>query len=143
MKIVYAPGCFDLLHVGHLRFLERARLLGDRLIVGVAADSVIALDKGRSPVIPEDQRLELVRGLACVSEAVIYRELRFLKEIRKFKPHILAVGEQWGSMERHLEASNWMKQHGGMLATIDYTREVSTTMIFERIVDRANRSRRA
>lgn len=142
MKIVYCPGCWDLLHIGHLRFLEHARLLGDKLIVGVAADSVIALDKGRSPVIPEDQRLELVKGLACVSEAIIYRELRFLKELKNFAPAVLATGEQWGNAERHTEAENWMKQHGGIVARIHYTRDVSTTLICERIVERANRSNR-
>lgn len=141
MKTVYAPGCYDLLHIGHLRFLEHARLLGDRLIVGVAADSVIALDKGRSPIIPEAQRLELVKGLTCVSDALIYRELRFLRELKKFMPEVLAVGEFWGEAERHKEAENWMRQHRGEVARIHYTGDVSTTIICERILERANRSK--
>lgn len=139
MKTVYAPGCFDILHIGHLRFLEHARLLGDRLIVGVASDSVIALDKGRSPIIPEAERLELIKGLACVSEAVIYRELRFINELRKFAPKVLAVGEFWGCAQRHTEAENWMRQNNGRVDRIHYTREVSTTIICERILERAHR----
>lgn len=71
---VLACGVFDLFHVGHLRYLQYAHSRGDYLIVGVSADAVSLTAKGKKPVITENQRLEIVRGLECVQYAAIYQE---------------------------------------------------------------------
>lgn len=131
---VYIPGCWDLLHVGHLAVLERARALGDSLTVGVAADEVIREDKGRPPVIPLGQRLRLLRSLRCVDAAEPYYRLEFLTHLEAFAPDILAVGATWGTEQRHRDAEEWVRWHGGRLVILPYTENVSTTEIKRRIL---------
>lgn len=133
MKVVYAPGCWDLLHVGHVAFLEQAAKLGDKLVVGVASDEAILSDKGSLPVIPMSQRLEMVNSLRCVDLAILYHCLEFVTQLQAVVPSFLAVGEQWGQKFRHQNAEAWMREHGGIVVTIPYTQGVSSTAIKERI----------
>lgn len=133
MILVYSPGCWDLLHIGHVAFLERARALGDRLVVGVASDEVIVEDKGKPPVIPLAERVRMLQALRCVDVAVPYYEFEFMVNLRMFWPDILAVGETWGTDQRHLDAEDWVLAHGRRAVRIPYTRGVSTTEIREKM----------
>jgi rfaE bifunctional protein nucleotidyltransferase chain/domain len=133
MILVYAPGCFDLLHIGHLEILERARALGDRLIVGVPSDAVVAEDKGENPVIPLEHRIRMLAGLKCVDAAVPYYKLSFRTHIAMFRPDIFVVGGDWGSSDRHIEAENLINDIGGKVISLPYSREESTTRIKQRI----------
>lgn len=133
MIIVYTPGCWDLLHAGHVNFLERARGLGDRLVVGMATDNVIREDKGSLPILGDVERLYLLKSLRCVDMAVPYFELQFTTHLDQFKPDILAVGEDWGHDLRHVDAEIWMKEHGGRTVKLPYTKGISTTEIKRRI----------
>ena len=108
--IVYIPGVWDLLHVGHVRVLRRARALGDRLVVGVPSDDV-------------------VESLACVDTAWPYYDLGFLRHLELLRPDILAVGETWGVAPRHRDAERWVKKNGVRLVKLPYTTGVSTTSI--------------
>ena len=86
---VFTNGCFDLMHVGHLRYLQAARALGDRLVVGLNSDASVKRLKGDTrPILPEDERAELMAGLACVDFVVIFDEpLETLDaEMRAFLP---------------------------------------------------------
>lgn len=130
---VYTPGCWDLLHVGHIRFLQAAKDLGDRLIVGVASDEVIREDKFRSPVIPLNQRVEMLTALECVEIVIPYYQLRFKQHLQLFNPNILAVGQFWGSDFRHQEAEDWIEAFDRQLVRIPYSQATSTTGIIERI----------
>jgi FAD synthetase len=95
-KIVLATGVFDLLHLGHLRFLEESKRKGgpgSRLVVVVARDKTVFRRKGRSPVIPEDQRRELVAALRVVDRAILGREeIDLLGILKEVKPDIVCVG---------------------------------------------------
>jgi FAD synthetase len=95
-KIVLASGVFDLLHLGHVKFLEEAKKTGGRrarLIVIVARDSTVEKRKGIRPVIPENQRRALVEALRVVDEAILgYEDFNMGKVIEKIKPDIIAVG---------------------------------------------------
>jgi FAD synthetase len=95
-KIVLASGVFDLLHLGHVKFLEEAKKAGGRgakLIVIVARDSTVEKRKGIKPVIPENQRRALVESLKVVDEAILgYEDFNMEKVIEKIKPNIIAVG---------------------------------------------------
>lgn len=133
--LVYAPGCWDLLHVGHLEFLEAARALGDRLAVGVASDEVICADKGRKPVIPLPDRLRMLRSLRCVDLALPYYALDFLPHLEALRPAILAVGEEWGGAQRHDDAELWARNVGCRVARLPYWRGESTSAIRERVKD--------
>jgi D-beta-D-heptose 7-phosphate kinase/D-beta-D-heptose 1-phosphate adenosyltransferase len=94
--IVFTNGCFDLLHVGHIRSLEQARGLGDRLIVAVNSDGSVRRLKGEGrPIVPAKQRAEVLAGLSCVDWVVIFRQNTPLTLIEKLRPDILAKGGDW------------------------------------------------
>lgn len=131
-RIVYAPGVWDMLHVGHLHFLTEAAKHGD-LFVGVPADRVVLEDKGAYPVIPELQRREMVAALKVVEGAVIYQTLDFIPQLELLQPHVLAVGEEWGEAKRHKDAEEWMRSHGGTVVRIPRFTGVSSSIIKQRV----------
>jgi FAD synthetase len=106
-KIVLASGTFDLLHLGHVKYLEEAKKAGGenaKLVVIVARDNTVKKIKGRAPVMPEDQRRSLVEALKVVDEAVLgYEELDIIKVIEKIKPDIIALGHDQDYMEKELK----------------------------------------
>lgn len=105
-KTVLASGVFDLLHYGHVRFLEEAKRLGGpdaRLVVIVARDKTVERLKGRRPIIPEDQRRALVEALKVVDEALLgYEEMNLEAVLEHVKPDIIAVGYDQEGIEREV-----------------------------------------
>jgi FAD synthetase len=103
-KVVLASGVFDLLHLGHVRYLEEAKKAGGEnaeLIVIVARDSTVEKRKGSKPVIPENQRRALVESLKVVDEAILgYEDFNIGKVIEKIKPDVIAVGHDQDGMEK-------------------------------------------
>ena len=139
IRTVYTPGCWDLLHVGHLRYLQQARTYGaqdGQLIVGVASDRVVAEDKGEPPIVGEDERAELLLGLGVVDAVSIYRELNFIDELKFYRPQVLVWSDSWKIAERHQAAFRWMERNGGKCVCIPYDHTVSTTAIQDEILDR-------
>lgn len=106
--LVLASGVFDLVHYGHIRFIEEAKKLGgenSRLVVIVARDKTVDRLKGRRPIIPEDQRRAVVESLKPVDEAILgYEDLSFAETIAKIKPDIIAVGYDQRSIENDVRA---------------------------------------
>ena len=106
--LVLASGVFDLVHYGHIRFIEEAKKLGgenSRLVVIVARDKTVKRLKGRRPIIPEDQRRAVVESLKPVDEAILgYEDLSFEETIAKIKPDIIAVGYDQRSIENDVRA---------------------------------------
>ena len=102
MKVL-ASGVFDLLHYGHIRFLEEAKKLGgpdSKLVVIVATDETVTRAKGRPPVIPEDQRRAVVEALKVVDEAILgYKDQNLSKVMKAIKPDIVAVGHDQHDIE--------------------------------------------
>ncbi len=95
-KVVFTNGCFDLLHVGHVRYLEAARAMGDVLIVGVNSDRSVSVIKGpKRPILPEAERAELLAGLTCVDATVVFDEPDPLALITALKPDVLVKGGDW------------------------------------------------
>jgi len=106
-KVVLASGTFDLLHFGHVKFLEEAKKAGGenaKLVVIVARDSTVQKRKGTMPVMPEDQRRALVEALKVVDEALLgYEEFDIGRVIEKIKPDIIAVGHDQTGIEREVK----------------------------------------
>lgn len=95
-RIVFTNGCFDLLHVGHVRSLEQARGLADRLVVAVNSDASVRRLKGPSrPIVRARERAEVLAALACVDWVVIFSESTPLRLIRALRPDVLAKGGDW------------------------------------------------
>jgi len=113
-KIVLASGTFDLLHLGHVKYLEEAKRTGGRnaeLIVIVARDSTVEERRGTKPIIPENQRRALVGSLKVVDEAILgYEDFDIGKVIEKIKPDIIALGYDRGDMERGVR--NYVEKKG-------------------------------
>jgi len=105
-KVVLASGTFDLLHLGHVRFLEEAKKAGGKnaeLIVIVARDNTVKARKGKKPIMPEDQRRALVESLKVVDEAILgWEDFSIEKVIERIKPNIIAVGHDQAGIEREV-----------------------------------------
>jgi len=131
-KVVFTNGCFDLLHVGHLRSLEQARSFGDRLVVGVNRDASVRRLKGASrPFVPARQRAELLAALACVDWVVLFGETTPLALIRALRPDVLAKGGDWkrGEIVGGGDVESW----GGRVERLRVVPGVRTTSIAERV----------
>jgi len=105
-RVVLASGTFDLLHLGHVRFLEEAKKAGGEnaeLIVIIARDSTVEKRKGKKPVMPEDQRRALVESLKVVDEAILgYEDFDIRNVVEKIKPDVIAVGHDQDGIEREV-----------------------------------------
>lgn len=132
-RIVFTNGCFDLLHIGHTRYLEAAKSLGDILIVGVNSDeSVRRLDKAPDrPIVPEAQRAEVVASLGCVDYVVIFREPDPLRLITTLQPDVLVKGGDW--TPDRIVGRDVVERRGGVVKTIPLVPGMSTTSLIQRI----------
>ena len=127
-KIVFTNGCFDILHVGHVKYLKQARRLGDVLIVGLNSDrSVSAIKPGR-PVNSEKNRAEVLAALAAVDYVVVFREKTPYSLIKALKPDILVKGGDWKKEE--IIGSDIAKE----TYSLPYVKGISTTRIIEKIL---------
>jgi D-beta-D-heptose 7-phosphate kinase/D-beta-D-heptose 1-phosphate adenosyltransferase len=131
--IIFTNGVFDLLHIGHLRYLKYARDLGGVLIVGVNSDaSVRRLEKGADrPVTPEDQRAEILSSLACVDAVVIFDDDTPAEAIERLEPDVIVKGADWEGRDIPGRAS--VEQRGGRVVFAPFEAGHSTTSILERI----------
>jgi glycerol-3-phosphate cytidylyltransferase len=96
MTTVITFGTFDVLHVGHLRILQRSRALGDRLVVGVSSDALNMSKKARLPVFSQDERCELVANLKCVDDVFVEESLDLKREyVESYAADVLVMGDDW------------------------------------------------
>lgn len=134
-RIVFTNGCFDLLHVGHIRYLEAARELGDLLIVGVNSDESVKEIKGPlRPVTDQRERSELVAALQCVDFVAVFDTPDPLPIIEILRPHILVKGADWA--KENIVGADIVETGGGRVVRIPLIPETSTTGIIEKIVSR-------
>ena len=132
-RIVFTNGCFDLMHVGHTRYLQAAKDLGDLLVVGVNSDaSVRSLNKAPDrPIVSETQRAEVVAALGCVDYVAIFSEPDPLNLITAVQPDVLVKGGDW-DMDRII-GRGVVEQRGGAVRTIPLVPGMSTTSLIQRI----------
>ena len=131
--IVFVNGCFDLLHYGHIDFLQRASALGDILIVGVNSDASIKKLKGESrPIIPERARLLSLAALECVDYVFPFDELTPVAAIEKLKPDFAVKGSDY-YCDRHLPEFQTVKDGGGTIVILDRHSWFSTGEIIDRV----------
>ncbi len=132
-KIVFTNGCFDLLHVGHVRYLNAARAEGDVLIVGLNSDRSVRQIKGsKRPVMPENERAEVLASLACVDFVTLFDEPDPLVTIRCFVPDVLVKGADW--QQDAIIGRDVVEAAGGRVVRVPLTQGASTTRIIEKIL---------
>ena len=134
-RVVFTNGCFDLLHVGHIRYLEEAKTLGDILIVGVNSDASVQKLKGsKRPVLPVEERTEILSGLGCVDYITIFDELDPLALITSLRPNVLVKGGDW--TKEQTIGKEVVEGSGGQVVIIPFVKGASTSNLIETILKR-------
>jgi D-beta-D-heptose 7-phosphate kinase/D-beta-D-heptose 1-phosphate adenosyltransferase len=132
-RVVFTNGCFDILHIGHVRYMSAAKNEGDFLVVGLNSDQSVKLIKGkRRPIVAQDQRLEIIASLQVVDYVTLFDEPDPLKLIQLLKPTILVKGADWSADE--IIGADFVKASGGRVVRVSLVQEASTSRIIERII---------
>ncbi|MEK6529114.1 MAG: D-glycero-beta-D-manno-heptose 1-phosphate adenylyltransferase [Nitrospirota bacterium] len=129
-KIVFTNGCFDIVHIGHLRYLAGARKMGDILIVGLNSDKSVSRIKPGRPIIPEKQRAEVLSALHMIDCITIFDEDTPYKLIKEISPDILVKGADW--KKGNIVGSDIIKD----IRTIPFVKGISTSKIINKIKNR-------
>ena len=136
--VVFTNGCFDILHVGHLDYLAFARAQGDALIVGLNSDASVKRNKGeKRPIIPEQERAELLAGLSVVDYVVIFDDDEPKRIISELLPDVLVKGEDWS---HYISGGDIVKANGGKVVLAKLVPGKSTTNVIENILDNFSRN---
>jgi rfaE bifunctional protein nucleotidyltransferase chain/domain len=131
-RVVFSNGCFDLLHPGHIETLEKARSLGDALVVGVNSDRSVRDVKGAGrPILPERERAEILAALECVDGVIIFDEPTPRETVAALLPDVLVKGGDWASDAIIGRAE--VEAAGGKVISIPVVAGFSTTAILEKI----------
>ena len=130
-KIVFTNGCFDLLHVGHVRYLKQAKSLGDLLIVGINSDQSVKKLKGPTrPIQNENDRAEILASLDSVDHTVLFNDETPLKLIQIVKPTFLVKGGDW-KIEQ-IVGSDFVISYGGQVLSLQFIEGRSTTSLIQK-----------
>ena len=134
--VVFTNGCFDLVHPGHVRYLDHARKLGDVLIVALNSDRAVAELKGSGrPILNEAERSEVIAALGSVDYVTVFDDISPLNTIKSLLPDILVKGADWGVHE--IIGRDEVEAAGGKVLTIPFVEGLSTTQLIERIRGRS------
>jgi rfaE bifunctional protein nucleotidyltransferase chain/domain len=135
--INFTNGCFDILHLGHLRYLQTAKSLGDILFIGLNSDaSVKTMKEPSRPIIPEDECAEMLLGLRCVDYVSIFNEDTLLELIKMINPDFLVKGGDWDIQS--IVGSDFVLKNGGDVRSIQFEDGHSTTHIINKIKEMNN-----
>jgi D-beta-D-heptose 7-phosphate kinase / D-beta-D-heptose 1-phosphate adenosyltransferase len=134
-RIVFTNGCFELLHIGHIRYLEEAKALGDILVVGINSDQSVQRIKGPyRPILPEEERAEVLSGLGCVDYISIFDEVDPLELVSFLQPHILVKGGDW--TKETTVGKEVVEGLGGKVVILPFVQGASTSNLIETILKR-------
>lgn len=132
--IVWTNGCFDILHTGHIRYLQKAKEQGDILIIGLNSDSSVKNLKGNNrPIIPENERAEILSALQCVDYIIIFSEQHPTKYLEAIKPDVYVKGGDYNINTIVQEERKIIESYQGKIAIINVSTENSTTNIINKI----------
>ena len=133
-RIVFTNGCFDIIHAGHIKYLERAKALGDVLIVGVNSDSSVKKIKGpKRPVVRQCDRAAIVAALRPVDYVSIFNDSTPIKLIKAIKPDVLVKGADWRL--NSIVGGDFVKSYGGKVKAASLVKGRSTSNLIRKIVD--------
>jgi len=132
--VVYTVGTFDMLHVGHLALLQYCRTLGDVVAVGVASDEVVNSYKPNRPVVPLDQRMQMLKALSCVDIVRPYFELEYVSGCVELDVDIFVVGEDWGHKSHNIDVESYLNSKGSEIVKVKYDLRTSSTQIKQSVL---------
>src|SRR5678815_5014740 len=133
-RLVLANGCFDLLHVGHVRYLQAARALGDLLVVGLNGDrSVVELKGAGRPITPQRDRAEILAALECVDLVTVFPEVRATKFLAAVRPAVYVKGGDYSSETLDEKERAILKEIGAEIHLIPFETGYSTSRLIDRI----------
>ena len=138
--VVYTVGTFDMLHVGHLALLERCRTLGAVVAQWVLLPIVVKSYKFNVPVIPLEQRIEMLKALRCVDIVRPYHELEYVSACKDLDVDIFVIGEDWGDKPHNIDVEYYLKTEGKRIVQVDYNSRTSSTKIKQNVIDQPLRS---
>jgi rfaE bifunctional protein nucleotidyltransferase chain/domain len=138
---VYTVGTFDLLHIGHLDLLEYCKTLGDKFVVGVASDEVVASYKRNVPVIPLAQRMRMLKALDCVDDVVSYDELEYVTQCKAVDADIFVIGEDWGDKPHNIAVEKYLKSKGAKIVQVSYNPQTSSTKIKQNVIAQTHKGK--
>jgi len=138
---VYTVGTFDLLHIGHLDLLEYCKTLGDKFVVGVASDEVVASYKRNVPVIPLAQRMRMLKSLDCVDAVVSYDKLDYVTQCKEVNPDIFVIGEDWGDKPHNIAVEEYLKSKGAKIVQVSYNPQTSSTKIKQNVINQTHKGK--
>ena len=138
-KIVFTNGCFDLLHYGHIKYLETAKKLGDYLVVGLNSDISVRVIKGnKRPIMSQNDRVRILSALACIDFIIIFSEPNPLKLIKLLKPDVLVKGGDW--KKKDIIGRDFVKSYNGKVKSIPFIKNYSTSSIIRLIIQKNARA---
>ncbi len=133
-KVVFTNGCFDLIHIGHIRYLQQARTLGDCLIVGINSDESARAIKGeKRPFLKADERARILAAFECIDYVIVFNELASTDIISFVNPDILVKGGDYGI--DGIVGKDIILQRGGEVKPLRLTQGISTTIIINKILE--------
>jgi glycerol-3-phosphate cytidylyltransferase len=136
VRVGYVPGVFDMFHVGHLNVLRNARLACDKLIAGVVSDERAAAAKGKTPVVPLPERLEIVRSIRYVDDAVVEDVAEKLEMWRRLRFDVIVKGDDWRGTPKGDKLEKDFASVGVEVVYLPYTVHTSSTMLRQVITER-------
>ena len=137
-KVGYTTGVFDMFHIGHLIILKRAKEMCDYLIVGVSTDELVKKAKNKIPIIPFEERMEIVAAIRYVDKVVPQENKDKLQAFEKYKFDVMFVGDDWKGSELFENCEKELKKRGSCVVYFPYTKSTSSTILREKVLNYEN-----
>lgn len=134
-KVRYVTGVFDMFHIGHLNIIRRAKEQCEYLIVGVSTDELVQSYKSKTPIIPFEERCEIVRAIRYVDEVVTQTSLDKFEAWKKLKFNAFFVGDDWKGTPKYIELEKQFAEVGVDLVYFPYTQGISSTVLRKKICE--------
>ena len=133
-RVGYTTGVFDMFHIGHLNILRRAKEKCDYLIVGVSTDELVMEYKNKTPIIPFEERAEIVRSIDCVDRVIAQENRDKYAAWRELKFDVMFVGDDWKGKPLFMKVEEEFKKVGVDVVYFPYTKDTSSTILREKLV---------
>lgn len=135
-KIGYTTGVFDMFHIGHLNILKKAKEQCEYLIVGVSTDELVQISKNKTPIIPFEERMEIVSSIKYVNKVVPQLNKDKIAAFEKYHFDVMFVGDDWKGSELFTKCEKELNKRGSNVIYFPYTKGISSTILREKVLNR-------